>query len=151
MGSWTPLSDTQLRHPQASAPREPVTVERPERLTRDHRLTSSLAYAAVKESGTAFRGKHCLMLVLARAGEPTRFGFIASRKGVGGAVERNRARRRLREIVRRRWPRLPETGYWIAVIAGRSAVLAPHQELATDVEHLLAAAGALAPIGKGLH
>ena len=111
-----------------------TTVPR-ERLTREHRLTSSLDYSAVKDSGTALRGKHCLLLVLARAGEPTRIGFIASKKGVGGAVQRNRARRRLREIVRRRWPRLP----------------APHQELATDVEHLLAAAGALAPIGSVHH
>jgi ribonuclease P protein component len=131
--------------------RAPVSGTRPERLTRDHRLTTSLHYAAVKESGTAFRGKHCLMLVLARAGEPTRFGFIASRKGVGGAVQRNRARRRLREIVRRRWPRLPETGYLIAVVAYRSSLTAPHQELASDVEHLLAAAGALAPIGAVHH
>ena len=128
-----------------------MTGERRERLTRDHRLTSMLHFDAVKGAGTTFRGKHCLLVVLARAGEPTRFGFIASRKGVGDAVRRNRARRRLREIVRRRWPRLPESGYWIAVIPFRSAVTASHQELATDLEHLLAATGALAPIGEGLH
>jgi len=79
-------------------------------------------------------------------GVPTRIGFIASRKGVGDAVDRNRARRRLREIVRRRWPRLPLAGYRILVIAHRSATTAPHQELATDLEHLLASAGALAPL-----
>ena len=36
---------------------------------------------------------------LAREGEPLRFGFIISR-AVGGAVERNRLRRRLRAIGR---------------------------------------------------
>jgi len=122
-----------------------MTVERRERLTPEHRLTSSLQHAAVKESGVAFRGRHCLMLVLARPGEPTRFGFVASRKSVGGAVQRNRARRRLRELVRRRWPRLSERGYWIEFIAFRGVLAAPHQELATEVEHLLACAGALAP------
>ena len=122
-----------------------MTVERRERLTPEHRLTSSLQHAAVKESGVAFRGRHCLMLVLARPGEPTRFGFVASRKSVGGAVQRNRARRRLRELVRRRWPRLSEHGYWIEFIAFRGVLAAPHQELATEVEHLLARAGALAP------
>jgi len=124
-----------------------MTVERRERLTSDHRLTSPLQHAAVKESGIVFRGRHCLMLVLARPGETTRFGFVASRKGVGGAVQRNRARRRLRELVRRRWPRLSERGWWIVVVAFRSAISAPHQELATDVEHLLARTGALAPTG----
>ncbi len=122
-----------------------MTVERRETLTPDHRLRSPLHFAAVKEGGTALRGQYCVMLVLARPGEPTRFGFIASRKAVGGAVRRNRARRRLRELVRRRWPRLSEHGYWIAFIATRGALTAPHQELATDVEHLLARAGALAP------
>lgn len=127
---------------------EPVTETRRERLTRDHRLTTSIHYGAVKSAGTSFRGSHCVIVVLARAGEATRFGFVASKRSVGDAVERNRARRRLREIVRRRWPRLPATGYWIVVIALRSAPTAPHQELATDLEHLLAAAGALAPIER---
>jgi len=122
-----------------------MTAQRSERLTSQHRLTSPLQYAAVQESGVAFRGRWCVMLVLARPGEPTRFGFVASRKSVGGAVERNRARRRLRELVRRRWPRLTEHGYWIEFIALRGVITAPHQELATEVEHLLARAGALAP------
>ncbi len=122
-----------------------MTVERRERLTPEHRLTSPLQHAAVKQSGVAFRGRCCMLLVLARPGEPTRFAFVASRKGVGGAVQRNRARRRLRELVRRRWPRLSERGYWIVVIAFRETLTAAHQDLASDVERLLARAGALAP------
>lgn len=126
-----------------------MTAERRERLTPEHRLTSSLHHAAVKESGTAFRGRFCLAVVLARPGEPTRFGFIASRKGVGGAVQRNRARRRLRELVRRRWPRIREQGFWIVFVAFRGALEAPHQDLASDVEGLLGRAGALEPIRFG--
>jgi ribonuclease P protein component len=122
-----------------------MTVERRESLTREHRITSPLHHAAVQESGVPFRGRSCVMLVLARPGEPTRFGFVASRRSVGGAVQRNRARRRLRELVRRRWPRLSERGYWIVFIALRGVLSAPHQELATEVERLLARAGALAP------
>ncbi len=122
-----------------------MTVERSERLTREHRLTSSLQHAAVREAGMVLRGRFCVMLVLSRPGEPTRFGFVASRKSVGGAIQRNRARRRLRELVRRRWPRLSEAGYWIEFVALRGTVTAPHQDLATEVEHLRARAGALAP------
>ncbi len=128
-----------------------MSVERGERLSRFHRLRSSLEIAEVKSAGRALRGEHCMLLVLARPGAPTRIGFIASKKSVGGAVERNRARRRLREILRRRWPRLPDTGYWILVIAHRGALDAPHQELASDLERLLATAGALAPIAEPLH
>ncbi len=127
-----------------------MTAERPERLGQEHRLTSPRQFAAVQEAGVPFRGHHCVMLALARPGESVRFGFIASRKGVGGAVQRNRARRRLREIVRRRRPRLPATGYWFVFIASRTAVTAAHQDLATDVEHLLARAGALAPTSLDL-
>ncbi len=123
-----------------------MPTERRERLNRDHRLTTSRHYAEVKQGGSALRGRHCVMVVLARPGEPTRFGFVASRRGVGNAVQRNRARRRLREIVRRRWPRIPEQGYWIMVVASRAALTAPHQELASELERLLATAGALSPI-----
>jgi len=121
----------------------------PERLERSHRLRSSQDHDLVKAQGHALRGTYCLVLVVARPGEPTRIGFIASRKGVGGSVQRNRARRRLREIVRRRWPRMPRTGYWLTFVAFRGALTAPHADLANDVERLLAMAGALAPIEAG--
>jgi ribonuclease P protein component len=123
----------------------PTTDERRERLTPEHRLTTPRQHAAVREAGVAYRGRFCLVLVLACPGEPTRFGFIASRRSVGGAVQRNRARRRLRELVRRRWPRLTERGHWVEFIALRAVLTAPHQDLATEVEHLLARAGVLAP------
>jgi ribonuclease P protein component len=125
----------------------PMADERRERLTPEHRLTTPQQHTVVRESGLAFRGRYCLMVVLARPGEPTRFGFIASRRGVGGAVQRNRARRRLRELVRRRWPRLSEEGHWIEFVAFRAVLDAPHQDLANEVEHLLGRAGVLEPAG----
>ncbi len=118
------------------------------RYDSSRRVRTSIEYAQVKAGASAFRAPHCLLLALAQAGLPTRVGFIASKKGVGGAVQRNRARRRLRELVRVRWSRIPETGYWLVFIAHRSAVTAPHQELASSVERVLAAAGALAPVGE---
>ena len=117
-----------------------------ERLHPRHRLTSRDDHAALRSLGVAFRGVHCLLVVLTRPGEITRVGFVASKRGVGGAVQRNRARRRLREIVRRRWARVPRTGYLMMLVAYRSTATAPHQDLASDVERVLAAAGALAPI-----
>lgn len=127
----------------------PTTDDRRERLTPEHRLTTPQQHAAVRDAGVAHRGRFCLVVALPRPGEPTRFGFIASRRAVGGAVQRNRARRRLRELVRRRWPRLPESGHWVEFIALRAVLTAPHQELATEVEDLLARAGVLAPVPPG--
>ena len=128
-----------------------MTERHPERLTRAHRLRAAADFAALKRSGTAFHGPLCLLVVLPRPGEATRIGFIASKRGVGDAPSRNRARRRLREIVRRRWPRLPETGYLLMFIASRATLSAPHQDLAGEVERLLAHAGALRPLAARGH
>jgi ribonuclease P protein component len=117
-----------------------------ERLLPANRLTHASDYARVRGEGQAYRGRCCLLLVLTVAGETSRVGFIASKRGVGGAVQRNRAKRRLREIVRRRWSRVPPAGYLLVFIASRRTLDASHQSLATDVETLLAHAGALAPI-----
>jgi ribonuclease P protein component len=118
---------------------------RRERIPGSHRLRTSREYSRIKDTGTPFRGRACLLLALAVPGEPTRVGFIASRKSVGGAVQRNRARRRLREIVRRRWPRIWLEGYWLVFIAYRASLTLPHDGLAAEVEQLLSSAGALHP------
>lgn len=110
-------------------------------------MRSALDFQRIRKEGTAFRGRCCLLLALPSPGEVTRLGWIASKRGVGGAVQRNRARRRLREIVRRRWPRIPHHGFLLVFIASRGSLSAPHQELSTEVENLLARSGALAPTG----
>ena len=117
-----------------------------ERLLPANRLTRGRDHARVRGEGMTYRGRTCLLMALAAAGETSRVGFIASKRGVGGAVQRNRARRRLREIVRRRWARVPPQGYLLVFIASRRTLDAPHQMLVTDVETLLAHAGALAPL-----
>ena len=134
--------------PTPSTPAMSTVIDRALTFGPDRRLRSSRDFLRVKTQGTPFRGHSCLLLALAQPAEPTRVGFITSKKGVGGAVQRNRARRRLREIVRTRWPRLPEFGYWLVLIASRATLAAPHQDLADDVERVLAAAGALAPIDE---
>lgn len=122
-----------------------VTEERVEHWDREHRLRTSRDYDRVKGRGVAHRGRFCLLLALDVPGEPTQIGFIASKKGVGGAVDRNRARRRLREIVRRHWPEMRQDGLKLAFIAGRAVNSAPHPALVAEVERLLTAASAWSP------
>jgi len=57
---------------------------------------------------------------------PVRVGFTASRK-VGNAVERNRARRRLREVVRLSSPDRLRPGYDYVLIARRAALDLPFE------------------------
>jgi ribonuclease P protein component len=121
-----------------------MTDRHPEGWPRDRRLRRGSEFALVKSLGTAWRGRHCLVVALERPGEPTRVGFVASRKGVGDAVHRNRARRRLREIVRRALAHGARPERWLMFVAFRSATTAPHAELVGDVESLLGRAGALA-------
>jgi ribonuclease P protein component len=61
-------------------------------------------------------------------------GLITSRR-VGGAVVRNRVRRRLREIVRAARPQI-QAGTWLALIARQAAARASFQNLAAEWEHL---------------
>ena len=117
-----------------------------ERIGRTHRLTAARDWARMRSGGTATRGRHVLVVVVPAPGEPTRIGFVASRRAVGNAVQRNRARRRIREIVRRRWERVPPDGLLVMFVAHRTALTAAHQDLASDIERVLTAAGALAPV-----
>ena len=125
-----------------------MTLRHPERPRPGSRLRASREFVAVQTGGTPFRGRCAVLVVLPRPGEPTRLGYVASKRGVGGAVERNRARRRLREIVRRRWSRVATHGWWMVLIASRAALDAPHERLAAEIEGLLASAGILAPAGE---
>lgn len=62
---------------------------------------------------------------------PARLGFTVSRK-VGTAVERNRARRRLREMVRLSGAALIEPGHDYVVVARRAALTDPFDRLVAD-------------------
>ena len=56
-------------------------------------------FLRVQGTGTRFRRRHLVLLVLANDVETSRVGFTVSKR-VGNAVVRNRVRRRLREGVR---------------------------------------------------
>lgn len=123
----------------------------PERLASAHRLRAMRDFDALKAAGAAFRGPLCVLVTALVPGAITRVGFVASKRTVGNSPQRNRARRRMREVLRRRWPRMPREGFLLMLIATRRTVLAPHQELASEIERLLTEAGALQPIAVEVH
>ena len=73
---------------------------------------------------------------------PARFGFTASRK-LGTAVERNRARRRLKEMVRLAPMERVSPGYDYVLVARRAALTRPFERLVEDFS------GALRRLGSG--
>jgi ribonuclease P protein component len=64
-----------------------------------------------------------------------RVGFVVGR-AVGGAVERNRVRRRLRHLVRARFERLP-AGSTLVLRATPAAASATSTRLAVDLDRVL--------------
>jgi ribonuclease P protein component len=72
---------------------------------------------------------------------PPRFGFTVSKK-VGNAVERNRVRRRLREVVRLSAAPNAEPGRDYVLIGRRTALREPFERMIAEL------AGALKRVGK---
>lgn len=68
----------------------------------------------------------------AAAGDGFRYGLTASRK-VGGAVVRNRARRRLRALAEAVMPGRALPGYDYVLIARQATARRPHADLVADL------------------
>jgi ribonuclease P protein component len=109
-------------------------------LPAGHRLRTSSDFAAVLRGPRGARAGSTLIVVHAgqtdaRAGIPPRVGFVVS-KSVGGAVLRNRTKRRLRALVAARLAQVPE-GFDLVVRANPPAAQATSQELGDELDRLL--------------
>ena len=92
------------------------------------RLASAAEFHAVKSDGLSCHGRFMVLSVLKNSPSmQTKVGFITSRR-VGGAVVRNRVRRRFREIVRLARPDL-QPSLWLVLVARKSASEASFQSL----------------------
>ncbi len=114
--------------------------------SRARRLTRPTEFLRVKTEGTAQRGALIVLGVLVLEKEEStgfRAGFVTSKR-VGGAVVRNRVRRRLREMVRRN-QRALRSGIWIVLIARPAAAEASYSALEDEWLRLAKRAFILAP------
>ena len=95
---------------------------------KTRRLTHRLEYERVKRNGITQRGKLLILNVMPMEDSgPWRAGFVTSGR-LGGAVIRNRVRRRLREIVRRHQNEVRQ-GIWFVIIARHEAATASYGAL----------------------
>jgi ribonuclease P protein component len=113
---------------------------------KSRRLTRPTEFLRVKTEGTAQRGSLMILGVVedeSVESVPFRAGFVTSKR-VGGAVVRNRVRRRLRDIVRQRQHSLRD-GIWLVVIARPAAARASYRQLEDEWLRLAKRAFILAP------
>ena len=102
---------------------------------KTHRLTHRPEYERVKRDGITQPGKLLLLNVMPLDNScPWRAGFVTSAR-LGGAVVRNRVRRRLREIIRRHQHELQQ-GFWFVIIARHEAATATYAALEDEWLHL---------------
>ena len=110
-------------------------------LPQQHRLKRASDVFLVRRQGRSWRHPLAVLLVRANEQEVSRFGFVASR-AVGKAVERNRAKRLLREVVHSHLPQIA-VGWDCLLIARNQLPEASFMEVDTAVSQLLARANLL--------
>ena len=104
-------------------------------LKRRHRLVDEERFRQVRQTGTSYAHSLLVLCLLPNEQDVSRCGFAASRR-VGEAVQRNRARRRMREAVRLMWD-LIEPGWDIVWVARNPINQASFQELQNACARLL--------------
>ncbi|MFA7234128.1 MAG: ribonuclease P protein component [Terrimicrobiaceae bacterium] len=98
------------------------------RFPREARLREGREFSQVRERGRVVQGRLLrLALLCLENGAMAKAGIIASRR-VGGAVARNKVRRRLRELIRVSRPDFP-VGTLIVAIAKPASAIASFEEL----------------------
>lgn len=114
------------------------------KLPRAARITRRDEFARVRTKGKSYPGP-LFVLGIWKSGlpEPARVGVITTRK-TGGAVERNRARRRLRELVRVTRPKL-QPGFWLVLVARKPITTCTAPDLKKEWLRLAGKASILIP------
>lgn len=110
-------------------------------MNREFRLTRSTDIKRVRRQGSSYAHPLVVLVLAPNQQDQKRFGVIAG-KTVGSAVQRNRAKRRLRAALYELLPRL-QPGWDAVVIARAGVVDAPWDELLLAVESLWFKAGVL--------
>jgi ribonuclease P protein component len=102
---------------------------------REARLVRKAEFDAVYRAGKRRLSSHFTAFVKANNLPQSRFGF-SIKKALGGAVVRNRIRRRLREIARLHREEIP-AGWDIVIHPKSSVAKAPFEALTADFLQLL--------------
>jgi ribonuclease P protein component len=104
-------------------------------LERRFRLVRSDDFKRVRHVGKHWRNEYLILNAARSEQSQSRFGFVVS-KQVGGAVVRNRLKRRLRSAVRNHLPGIAP-GYDMVIVARPSAGTATYRQITESLDDLL--------------
>jgi ribonuclease P protein component len=108
-------------------------------MDRKFRLTNSSDFKRVRHTGQSFAHPFVLLIVSTNQLDHVRIGFTAG-KLVGNAVQRNRAKRRMREVFRLLLPQV-SPGWDVIAIAKPAILSASWDELQSAISSKLVQAG----------
>ncbi len=108
-------------------------------MERRYRLRENEEFKKVRREGRSWTQPSMVLCVLPNGLSHSRFGFSVSRR-VGKATVRNRAKRMMREVVRRRVSEIAP-GHDLVFIARAPIARAPFREVEAALERLLSQAG----------
>ncbi|MBM3944385.1 MAG: ribonuclease P protein component [SAR202 cluster bacterium] len=106
-------------------------------MRKEQRLTRGADFSIVLGRGRRWSDKFLVLVASPNGFEHSRFGFSVSKR-VGGAVVRNRVKRRLREVV----THMTTTGGWdVVIIARKGADVVGYAHLRDSTNTLMRRAG----------
>lgn len=112
------------------ADRSPTT----RRFAKERRVRRRREFQHVFERGSRLHSRYFTFVFLPNGQVLPRLGLVASRK-FGGAVDRNRAKRLIREMFRQQLQRTGEFGVDLVVIPRRELLDAPFLAISKDFQH----------------
>jgi ribonuclease P protein component len=112
-------------------------------MRRRFRLRRSTDFDLLWRHGKRWHHPFVVLIVRRNGQQTSRFGFLASKR-VGNAIERNRAKRLLREAVRQQLDEI-RNGWDCLFIAKRETVEASFADVEAAVSHLLRNGGLIEP------
>ena len=140
--------------PAGSEKEESERKKTPERLIaredirmQSRSLKKNSQFRLVYSEGKREAGTKVVIYFLKRESGGVVPGFVASKKKIGKAYQRNRAKRYMREIFRKLESRFIDTNLWIVFVASFRPSESTFHEILADVEGSLGRAGLITTIG----
>lgn len=105
-------------------------------LDKARRLTKKRDFMKLATQGRPIYGSCAALRVRKIAGLPSQVGFITSTKVMKLAVDRNRAKRRMRALLRELWNEVPQHVHLLFVLKSE-VVTIQHTQLKDEIRHML--------------
>jgi len=105
-------------------------------LPKENRLKKDKEFEAVFKGGRTLKGKSVFLRYLINGTDKTKVGFVVSKKISKLAVERNKIKRRMREIIRLKKKDIKE-GLSVVIVSLPPIKGMGYKEIKDDLENLL--------------